>query len=328
MRISVLFCAGACLALASVLSAQQALAPGGTEQTSALDIETIRVEVNLVNVYLSVHDKQGNSIDDLHKEDCSILEDKVPQTIRYFTQEKTMPLTVGLLLDTSGSQKNVLHAEQLAAMIFLKDVLTPKDESFLMAFDLGITQLTDHTNSRIEIARALGRARTNVGGDCTDPKHFCGTLLNDAVYQAAHEKLLHRTGRKVIILLTDGGDYGSQKTLDEAIRAAQRSDAIVYVILLDNWSFMPNANARFSKMTRLAQETGGRVIDVDIDSKINTRLQKAFALIQIELRKQYLASYTPANTKRDGTYRQLSISCGKRNKVQARAGYYAAGLAE
>ena len=324
------------LGLAPVLRAQEAPSPGGPPPASKAepqpvdigDVQTLKVNVNLVNVYFSVRDKNGY-ITNLHKDDCSIFEDRVAQTTKNFTQEKNLPLTIGILLDTSGSQINVLPLEQQSGAEFLKDVLTPKDEAFLISFDINVNLLADYTNSPREIKRSIDSAVINTGagtGSVTGNGTARGTLLFDAVYLAAHDKLRQEAGRKILVLLTDGGDQGSQETLKSSIEAAQKANAIVYVILIADRQFYGGgfsinlADTGARDMERLASETGGRVINVGNNGK---KLQEAFDQIQDELRTQYLASFTPTNTKIDGTFRTLSITCQPGQKIQARKGYYA-----
>jgi VWFA-related protein len=285
--------------------------------------QTLNVNVNLVNLFFSARDKDG-FITNLAKSDCTVAEDKTPQTIKNFTQEKKLPLTIGILLDTSGSQMNVLPLEKESGATFLRDVLTPKDEAFLISFDINVDLLSDYTNRSSEISRAMNKAQINTGagtGSVTGNGEPRGTLLFDAVYLAAHDKLSMEAGRKVIVLLTDGGDQGSQETLKTATEAAQKANAIVYVILIAD----PQAFGTFSfggsgDMQRLATDTGGRVINVGHDGK---KLEDAFNQIQDELRTQYLLSYTPTNARADGTFRKISLNCGKNLKVQTRTGYYA-----
>ncbi len=321
------------LGLASVLHAQEAPSPGGPPPASKAeaqpvdigDLQTLKVNVNLVNVYFSVRDKNGY-ITNLHKDDCSIYEDKGLQKTKNFTQEKNLPLTIGILLDTSGSQQNVLPLEQTSGAEFLKDVLTPKDEAFLISFDINVNLLADYTNNPREIKRSIDSAVINTGagtGSVTGNGNPRGTLLFDAVYLAAHDKLRQEAGRKILVLLTDGGDQGSQETLKTATEAAQKANAIVYVILIADRGFYSGFGMGYSgdaDMERLAKDTGGRVINVGNNGK---KLQEAFDQIQEELRTQYLASYTSTNPKIDGTFRTLNITCGKDQKIQARKGYYA-----
>jgi VWFA-related protein len=322
------------LGLAPALHAQEAPSPGGPPPASKAeaqpvdigDIQTLKVNVNLVNVYFSVRDKSG-FITNLHKDDCSIYEDKGLQKTKNFTQEKNLPLTIGILLDTSGSQMNVLPLEQTSGAEFLKDVLTPKDEAFLISFDINVNLLADYTNSPREIKRSIDSAQINTGagtGSVTGNGSARGTLLFDAVYLAAHDKLRQEAGRKILVLLTDGGDQGSQETLKTATEAAQKANAIIYVILIADRGFYSGFGMGYSgdrDMERLAGDTGGRVINVGNNGK---KLQEAFDQIQDELRTQYLASYTPTNPKiNDGTFRTLNITCQQGQKIQARKGYYA-----
>jgi VWFA-related protein len=323
------------LGIAPALHAQEAPSPGGPPPASKAapqqpvdigDTQTLKVNVNLVNVYFSVRDKNGY-ITNLHKDDCNIYEDRVPQTTKNFTQEKNLPLTIGILLDTSGSQQNVLPLEQTSGAEFLKDVLTPKDEAFLISFDINVNLLADYTNSPREIKRSIDSAVINTGagtGSVTGNGTPRGTLLFDAVYLAAHDKLRQEAGRKILVLLTDGGDQGSQETLKSSIEAAQKANAIIYVILIADRGFYGGFGMGYTgdaDMERLAHETGGRVINVGNNGK---KLQEAFDQIQDELRTQYLASYTSTNPKvNDGTFRTLNITCAKDQKIQARKGYYA-----
>ncbi len=341
LRLLYLFPLSAVLAFTPVLRAQEAPEPGGppprsnapaAEQEREPGTETLKVNVNLVNVYFSVRDKSG-FLTGLKKDDCALFEDKQQQTLKNFTQEKNLPLTIGLLLDTSGSQTNVLPLEQDAGARFLKEVLRPKDEAFLISFDVNVDLLADYTSDARELKRSIDKATINtasssagvpgIGGGPFPTSHPRGTLLYDAVYLAAHDKLRQEAGRKVIIILTDGGDQGSQETIKTAIEAAQKANVIAYVILIADRGFYASAGAIYtgsSQMDQLAKETGGRVINVGNNGR---KLEEAFDQIQDELRTQYLASYTPKNREPDGKFRKIDIDCGKDAKVQARKGYYA-----
>ena len=320
--------------------AQEAPSPGAPPPASDApapladdnNAQTLNVNVNLVNLFFSARDKDG-FITNLAKSDCTVAEDKTPQTIRNFTQEKSLPLTIGLLLDTSGSQMNVLPLEKESGATFLRDVLTPKDEAFLISFDINVDLLSDYTNRASEISRAMNKAQINTGatyGSITGNGPPRGTLLFDAIYLAAHDKLSMEAGRKILVLLTDGGDQGSQETLKSATEAAQKANAIVYVILIADRAFYGGGSFNLGDsgardMDRLASDTGGRVINVGHDGK---KLEGAFRQIQDELRTQYLLSYTPTNAKADGTFRKINLNCGKNLKVQTRTGYYAISAAD
>jgi VWFA-related protein len=332
MRLAVfaaLFAAAVCPAM----YAQDAPSPGGPPPPSDApdtvlhqdNVQTLKIGTNLVNVYFSARDNHG-FVTSLRKDDCDLYENKELQTIKNFTQEKNLPLTIGILLDTSGSQMNVLPLEKQSGAEFLKDVLTPKDEAFLISFDINIDLLADYTNSPRELERAMDRAQINTGatsGSITGNGPSGGTHLFDAVYLAAHDKLRPEAGRKILVLLTDGGEQGSQETIKTATEAAQKANAIVYVILIADRGFYSGLNLGYSgdsDMQKLAGDTGGRVINVGNNGK---KLQEAFDQIQDELRTQYLLSYTPTNLKTDGTFRTINLACGKGLKITARKGYYA-----
>jgi len=286
--------------------------------------QTLKVNVNLVDVYFSARDNHG-FIAGLRKDDCQLMEDNKPQAIKNLTQEK-VPLTIGILLDTSGSQQYVLPLEKESGSHFLKEVVTPKDEAFLISFDVNVDLLADFTNSPRELDRAMQKASINtasssagvpgIGGGPFPTSNPRGTLLFDAVYLASHDKLMSQTGRKIIVIVSDGGDNGSQVNLKGAIEAAQKANAIVYVIFISD----PHYLSGYGDMVQLTEQTGGRLINVGHDGR---KLEDAFDQIQDELRTQYLASYTPTNKEADGKFRKVELECGKGVKVQARKGYYA-----
>jgi VWFA-related protein len=298
-------------------------------------VATFHVNVNLVDVTFTVRDKSGELVPHLTKNDCTVEEDKAPQTLKTFVAETNLPLTLGILLDTSGSQQRVLPLEQDAGSQFLERVLRPKDEAFLLSFDVNVDLLQDYTNSPHLLARAMQRAEINTAGGngsgipglgggtvptVGDPK---GTLLYDAIYLASTEKLVEQTGRKAMIILTDGEDEGSRTKIADAIAAAQHSNVMVYVILIADRALYWNegmAYTGYSAAKRIADETGGRLIDVGNNGQ---KLQAAFEEIEDELRTQYVASYTSTNPKLDGTFRHLAVQCGEGMHVQVRKGYYA-----
>lgn len=293
-------------------------------------VTTLKVNVQIVNIYFNVKDKRGALIPNLKKEDFQVSEDGKPQTIKYFQTESNQPLTLGLLIDTSGSQTRVLPMEKEVGAAFLRDVLTPKDLAFLINFDITVDLIQDYTSDAARLHRAMETTQINDGGGSgaggiagagqgtipvSRPK---GTLLYDAVYLASNEKLQKEAGRKAMVLLTDGGDQGSDETLANAIEAAQKSEVIVYVIMIADRAYFRSGD---SEMRKLADQTGGRVIDVGNDPK---KLRKAFDEIGIELRSQYMIGYVPTNTATDGKYRKLQVKATSPDyKIQARKGYYA-----
>ncbi|MGA2169081.1 MAG: VWA domain-containing protein [Terracidiphilus sp.] len=306
-------------------------APGPEEESVA----TFKLNVNLVDVFFTVKDKGGNLVPHLTKDDCTITEDKQPQKLKSFVAETQQPITLGILLDTSGSQYRVLPLEQEVGSQFLERVLRQKDEAFLLSFDVNVDLLQDYTNSARLLSRAMNKAEINTAGGngaagipgagggtiptIGTPK---GTLLYDAVVLASNEKMNQETGRKAMILLTDGEDEGSVHKISEAIAAAQKSNVLVYTILIADRDFYGGFGySGYSAMKKLTEETGGRLIDVGNNGK---KLEAAFQQIEDELRTQYVASYTPSNLKLDGTFRHLGVECrGDGMKVQVRRGYYA-----
>ncbi len=300
---------------------------------------TFKVNVNLVDLFFTVKDKNGNLVPHLTQQNCKVEENKEPQTLKTFVAETNQPLTLGILLDTSGSQYRLLPMEVDAASQFIRQVLRSKDEAFAVNFDANVDLLQDYTNSPRLLTHALSTAQINTAGGngsgipglgggtvptVGDPK---GTLLYDAIYLAANEKMNQETGRKAIIILTDSEDEGSREKIGDAIAAANRNNVIIYIILCaDRAFYWSNGEGYYgySPARRIADETGGRVIDVGNNG---SKLQAAFQQIQDELRTQYVASYTSSNTKADGTFRKVTVDChgdaGQDLKVQVRKGYYA-----
>lgn len=297
-------------------------------------VETLKVNVNVVQLFFNVKDKHGLLIPDQTKDDFEVLEDGKPQTIKYFTAESNLPLTLGILIDSSGSQERVLEMEKEVGGAFLNEILRDKDLAFVLSFDVNVDLLQDFTNSTRRLRTALNSARINTGGGggcggvpglgggpvpCAGtPK---GTLLYDAIYLASHDELSHEVGRKAMIILTDGEDQGSQLKIKDAIEAAQKADSIVYVLLIADRGFYGlGGYSGDTAMKKLASETGGRVIEV---GNKTDKLKQAFNQIAQELRSQYNIGYTPTNSKLDGTFRRIEIRSKKGYKVQARSGYYA-----
>ncbi|HWB98403.1 MAG TPA: VWA domain-containing protein [Bryobacteraceae bacterium] len=289
----------------------------------------IQVEVNLVNVLASVRDKRGALISNLTKDDFTVFEDGKAQPIKYFTRETDLPLTIGLLVDVSRSQENLLETERRAALQFFSEVLRKKDMAFIISFGEEATLEQDFTNTQRLLSHALDKLHVSapVGGLHPGPVPTVsqprGTVLFDAVYLAAKERLQSEVGRKAIVLITDGVDQGSRLKVSEAVESAQRADSVVYGI----YYYDPSAygggffgHPSDSDLQRMSNETGGRVFKVD---RKHT-LSDVFKDLQEEMRSQYSIGYTPTNEARDGGYRHIEIRLKDKNlKVQARKGYYA-----
>ncbi len=304
--------------------------PNQKSDDSQQPTETLKVNVNVVQLFFNVKDKHGALIPNLTKDDFDIREDSTPQTIKYFTAETNLPLTLGIMIDSSGSQRNVIEMEKEVGGAFLKQILTDKDEAFVISFDISVDLLQDFTRDTHRLQAALNKAKVNVdyttgipgmGGGPVPQQNSPGTLLYDAVYLSAHDMLAKEVGRKAMILLTDGQDEGSRLKIQDAIEAAQKADAIVYVLLCADRGFYGGFGySGESEMHKLTEQTGGRVINVG--NKFD-KLREAFDQIAAELRSQYNIGYTPTNTKLDGGYRKLEIKNKQGYKIQARAGYYA-----
>ena len=212
-----------------------------TQSAANTPATSISVDVKLVNLPVTVRDKHGQIVRDLTKDDFNLAEDGRPQTIKYFAQETNLPLTLGLLVDTSLSQRNVLNEERTASKSFLDRMLTnEKDRAFLIHFDREVELLEDLTSSKEKLEKALEAMSTpafkrdpqNDPDDRSSGSHRGGgTLLYDAVYLASNELMKKQTGRKAVIILSDGVDRGSKESLESAIEAAQRADTLVYSIL-------------------------------------------------------------------------------------------------
>ena len=301
------------------------------DQTSE---ETLKVSVNVVGLFFNVKDKHSALVPNLTKDDFTVLEDGKQQTIKYFAAESNLPLTLGILIDSSGSQMRVLDMEKEVGGAFLRQILTDKDEAYVIDFGIDAELIQDYTRDVRRLQAALNKVKINAGftqplpgagGPVpTAPGAAAGTVLYDAVYLSAHDMLAKEVGRKAMILLTDGEDEGSRLKIKDAIEASQRADAIVYVLLCADrgfyGSFGMGGYSGESEMRKLTEATGGRVINVG--NKFD-KLREAFDQIAAELRSQYNLGYTSTNTKLDGSYRKLEIKSKQGYKIQSRAGYYA-----
>src|SRR5712692_6389662 len=318
----------ALLAAASFSFAQQTPAQTSDDQKP---VDTLKVNVNVVQLFFNVKDKKGGLIPNLTKGDFEIYEDGKTQTVKYFNAESNLPLTLGIMIDSSGSQRNVLDMEKEVGASFLRQILRDKDEAFVISFDISVDLLQDFTRDVHRLQTALNKAKVNVdytsggipgmGGGPVPTHNAPGTLLYDAVYLASHDMLAKEVGRKAMILLTDGQDEGSRLRIQDAIEAAQKADSIVYVLLCADRGFYGGFGYfGESDMKKLTEQTGGRVINVG--NKLD-KLKEAFDQISAELRSQYNIGYTPTNAKQDGSYRKLEIKNKQNYKIQSRSGYYA-----
>ena len=354
------------LFLASDLSLRSQQAKEGQAQGPP-----ITVHVKVVNILAAVRDKKGAIVRDLNQEDFELQEDGRPQTIRYFSHETDLPLTLGLLVDTSMSQRRVLGQERDASSTFLDQVLrVDKDQAFVIHFDKEVELLQDLTSSRQKLQAAIallqipqrsdedrgdpsesGQGQGGQGGGHGRGGWGGGTMLYDAIYLASNEITAKQGGRKALIVLTDGMDRGSKKTLASAIEAAQRADTLVYSILFaaepesggggyghhggggwgggmggggghhgGGYPHQQESRPDGKKiLERLSKETGGGFFEA---SKKHP-LDETFNQIQEELRNQYSLGYTPDPPDAGPGYHKITLATKKNDlSVRARDGYY------
>ena len=317
------------LALATALSAQVQPSKPADQDLPA----PIKVDVDVVNILTSVRDRRGALVPNLEEKDFTILEDGKAQNIKYFTKETDLPLTIGLLIDVSGSQRNLIDIERNAASQFFSQVLRKKDEAFLISFGEESELLQDYTSSPRLLSEGLNHLQVSSGvsgigpGPVPTASQPRGTVLYESVYLAANDKLKSEVGRKVIVIITDGVDEGSRTTISQAIEAAQKADAVIYSIdYYDPGAYNNGFGIRFGGgggegvLKKLSDETGGRMYKVDRKHP----LDQVFRELQEEMRSQYAIGYTPANDTKDGSYRKIEVKLSNKDlKAQARKGYYA-----
>ena len=281
---------------------------------------TISVNVNAVSLLVTVHDRDGQIVKNLTPDDFTLLDDGIPQKVDYFSRESDLPLTVGLLIDTSRSQTGVLERERRASYTFLDQVLREKDQAFVVHFDDRVETLQGLTSSRSELASALGRLRI--------PQHYA-TLIYSAIQESSENVMRQQPGRKAFILLTDGVAYKDTTSIGTAIEYAQRADTILYSIRFSDpihvyrpfkAAILAAASERGKQgLQRMAGETGG----VSYEVKESQTIEAIYSQIEDALRNQYNIGYTPARPDADGTYHKIKLTTKDRHlTVITRDGYY------
>jgi len=280
------------------------------------------VRTNVVNVFATVHDQNGGVVKNLTRDDFVVLEDGVPQKTDYFSQESDLPLTIGLLVDTSRSQTGVLDQERRASSTFLDRILREGiDEAFVVHFDLRVETLQEPTSSRRDLESALGRLKI--------PDRDT-TLVFSAIKDASEGWMRRFEGRKAFILLSDGVAFREPTSIVTAIEFAQRADTIIYPIRFADpvplsrpvvGAILAMASEHGKKgLHRLARETGGAYNEVTNEQPI----EKIYSQIEEALRNQYSIGYTPGRIQPDGKYHRIKLITKNRHLiVNARAGYYA-----
>jgi VWFA-related protein len=295
------------------VSAQQVAQPDTPGQD---DEPTFSSDVQVVNIFATVRNKKHEILRDLNKDDFQILENGRPQTIRYFTRESGLPLTIGLMVDTSMSQVHVLDAERGASLRFLDQVLREnKDHVFIMQFDMTVQTRQPLTSSRRDLDQALAfvdtptrnQLRGQAGG---------GTLLLDSIVEASQDIMTKQQGRKALIVMSDGGENGSDATASDAIEAAQKAETLVYTILFSDGSY----GASPGLMQSLAKETGGGYFEVSKKLSID----QVFAFIEEDLRNQYSIGYVSDRPASVAEFRKIQLTLKRPGLVvQSRDRYWA-----
>jgi VWFA-related protein len=314
---------------------------------------TFSSDVKVVNVLATVRDKKGNIVNNLTKDDFKLTQDGQAQTIHYFTRESDLPLTLGLLIDTSMSQRRVIEQERSASFAFLNEFMrVDKDKAFIIHFDWEIELLQDLTMDQKKLQAALDKVDMPEFDQATaGARRSGGTTLYDAIFLASDELMRKQQGRKAVILLTDGVDTGSKVTLDRAVEAAQRSNTLVYSILYSDseayghqYGHMgggggmgrhggwPGGGGGYPPQQRqepadgkkvlqhISKQTGGRFFEVSKKEPID----QIYDQIAEELRNQYSLGYAPDKASASSGYHKILVTTTNKDLiVQAREGYYA-----
>jgi VWFA-related protein len=305
--------------LAAVLRAQQA---------------DIRIDVGLVTVTCEATDRGGVPAKNLQIEDFELRDNGKLQKIDHVWQEQDLPLTIGLIVDVSGSQSAFIDQHRQTLTRFLRQVIGDKDRAFILTVGPEVKLITDLTGSAealrkgVEDIEGLQLRGSQFGESCLDtvPGRGCGgTALWNGVYAAARQKMKWVKGRKALIILSDGLDTGSPHTLPDAIESVQESETMVYAIKYVDPDVTPNQAgvtrraAANRGLERLTDETGGYTFPDPED-----KLSEVFTRIEQDLRNQYVLGFTPPEDSRDGRFHKLEVKAPRRNlQVRARVGYYA-----
>jgi VWFA-related protein len=290
---------------------------------------TFSTEVKVVNVLANVYGKSGEIVRDLTKDDFVLSEDGHPQTIRYFSRETDLPLTLGLLVDTSMSQRRVLDAERIASFGFVDQVLREAtDHVFIVQFDMGVEIRQPLTSSRHALEAALAQVSTPSMHQL-ELQRGGGTLLYEAIAVAARDIMRAQTGRKALIVISDGVDTGSEIPLTTAVEEAQRAGTLVYSVIFSDANaygtllgpLMGGGGADGRRvLMRISRETGGRCFEVSKTQSI----EQIFQAIQDELRSQYNLGFVSDVPVRISGFRRLQLTAKTKGLViQSQSRYWA-----
>ncbi len=271
----------------------------------------LSVDVDLVNILFTVSDRKGRLITSLPRESFRVFDNNERQVITHFSSETELPVNIALLIDTSGSVQDKVDFEREAAISFLESAVRPGlDRALVVTFDLRLNLLQDYTDDVAALARAMEKIR--VGG---------GTPLYDAVYLTATQKLARQPGRRIGIVISDGLDTTSRKSLDDALLAAKQSEATIYCISTNSFRESgPGSDFGNQILRKIADQTGGRAF---FPSRTRD-LANVFRKLNEELRGQYTLAYSPREIRQDGTFHKIRIETDDRQlRIHARDGYFA-----
>jgi len=311
MERSILTCALLQLGLLASLLPARAQTPF-TPDTLTPDTPTLKIASNLVAISAVVRDKSGQPVANLTRSDFLLKQDGKPQPITYFSQGSDLPLTLALMVDTSGSQRNYISDEIAAGQSFFPAMMTrPDDRAVLIQFDNAILQLVKVTSAVITLEHGLAYL-TQSHSDYTAPGRGGGTLLFDAIVAVSHLELGNQLGRRAMVILTDGGDNGSHFNAKQAIAEAQRADVMVYTV------YYSNGGGNEDILNDISRQTGGR--EFSVNSKMT--LPEIYTAIASDLRLQYEIGYRPPDP-RPNKYHKIDLKPTDKNlTVQARDGYF------
>jgi Ca-activated chloride channel family protein len=293
-------------------AASRAQRPPAQTQSTTEPETTVKVDVKLVNVYVTVTDAHGGPVGGLKKENFTVQEDGHDQTISVFDKESALPLSIALAIDTSLSTRHDLPLEQASAKRFARAILRPVDALAVFGFNETVLQETSYTANLKRIDEGVDHIRLGAA-----------TALFDAVYLASRS-LDHRQGRKVMVLITDGGDTASRVDYKEAARAAEEAEGIVYsIIVVPIESSAGRETGGEHALIQLSEDTGGRYYYATSMSQ----LDDAFRQIGDELRTQYLLAYYPSQHTSNSQFRRVQVNVSgapdaSSYRVRNRAGYY------
>jgi Ca-activated chloride channel family protein len=286
--------------------------------------EPIHVAVNLVNVAFSVRDARGALVDNLTKEDIEIFEDNAPQKIAFFARSVDVPLTLGLIVDASGSQEHFSKKHEKDLAVFLNTVLGPKDRAFLLCFGNHLRLVNDFTQSGREMLEHLkeyDKKPDRFPEIGPKEERDLGTAFYDSIYYPVKEKLAREEGRRALLVFSDGEDNSSAHDMMSTIETAQAENVVVYTIRYtekEHGKLTARNKYGTSVMDRIAKETGGAHIDAAV-----TDPHTYFRQIAEELRASYEVAYYPTNSDKDETFRKIVIRPRQAGvKVRTKTGYF------